>query len=405
MNERSELSTLILNDAQALQDELVSWRRALHRHPEVGFELPFTKEFVRQRLTEMGCAPAGCGRAGLVVVLGKPGGKTILLRGDMDALPIAEQADVDYRSETDGRMHACGHDMHTAMMLGAARLLKQYEDRLEGQVKLMYQPAEEIFGGAHDMVQSGVLEDPHVDAAMMLHVTTGIPLPGGCLMVPDGGTGSASSDEFRIVVKGKGGHGAMPNLSVDPINVMVHIHLALQELHARELAPGDFLVITPGMLRAGEASNVIPDTAEMMGTIRAADVKMAGFAKKRLVEIAGATASMFRATAEVTFAKHCPPMIADDAMSKAARTYLTELLGQAVLPLAPGQSKVGGGSEDFAFVSVEVPTIGVFLGAGDAAQGYAYPQHHPKAVFDDAVLCRGTAAYAYFALRWLQEHH
>lgn len=399
-----ELNTLFLNAAEELQDELVAWRRELHRHPELGFDLPFTKEFVRQKLTEMGCAPVECGKAGLVVVLGKPGGKTILLRGDMDALPIQEQADVDYRSETDGKMHACGHDMHTAMMLGAAKLLKKYEDKLEGQVKLMYQPAEEIISGAHDMVQNGVLENPHVDAAMMMHVMTGLPIPMGCFMIPDGGMGSASSDEFHIVVKGKGGHGAMPNLTVDPINVMAHIHIALQELHARELTPGDFLVITPGMLRAGDASNVIPDTAEMKGTIRTADVKVADFAKKRLKEIAEATASMFRATAEVTFAKNCPPMIADDAMSKAARKYLTEILGQAILPPVTAESKVGGGSEDFAFVSVEVPTIGVFLGAGDASKGYTYPQHHPKAVFNDTYLYRGTAAYAYFAMRWLQEN-
>lgn len=399
-----EFGTLFLNGARALQDELVAWRRALHRHPELGFDLPFTKEFVRQKLTEMGCEPMECGKAGLVVVLGKPGGKTVLLRGDMDALPIQEQADVEYRSETDGKMHACGHDLHTAMMLGAAKLLKQYEDRLEGQVKLMYQPAEEIISGAHDMVQNGVLENPHVDAAMMMHVMTGLPIPNGCFMIPNSGEGSASSDEFHIVVRGKGGHGAMPNLTVDPINVMAHIHLALQELHARELRPGDFLVITPGMLRAGEASNVIPDTAEMKGTIRTADVKVADFAKKRLKEIAEATALMFRAKAEVTFAKNCPPMIADGAMSAAARKYLTELLGQAVLPPMPAESRVGGGSEDFAFVSVETPTIGVFLSVGDANQGYAYPQHHPKAVFDDAFLYRGTAAYAYFALRWLQEN-
>lgn len=399
-----EWSKRIWGSAEAMQEQLVSWRRALHRRPEVGFELDATKEFVRKRLVEMGYEPAACGRAGLVVLLGRPGGRTVLLRADMDALPLEEQAEVAYRSETAGRMHACGHDLHTAMLLGAAQLLKQYEDELPGQVKLMFQPAEEIFGGAHDMVEHGVLERPHVDAAMMLHVLTGLPVPSGCFVVPEGGTGSASSDEFCILVKGKGGHGAMPERSIDPINVMAHIHLALQEIHARELAPGKFLVITPGMLRAGEASNVIPDRAEMKGTIRAADAETVAFAKRRICEIAEATARVFRAQAEVTFAKSCPPMIADDALSKAARTYLTELFGAAVLPPMPSENKVGGGSEDFAFVSAEVPAIAAYLGAGNSEEGYTYPPHHPKTAFDDSVLCRGTAAYAYFALRWLQEH-
>ena len=147
----------LLQSAQAIQDELAAWRRELHRHPELGFDLTFTKAFVKERLVEMGCEPQDCGKAGVVVLLGKPGGKTILLRGDMDALPIQEQADVPYKSEIPGQMHACGHDMHATMMLGAAKLLKQYEDKLEGQVKLMFQPAEEPLAGAQDMVENGVL--------------------------------------------------------------------------------------------------------------------------------------------------------------------------------------------------------------------------------------------------------
>ena len=395
---------VILGDAQELQEEMAAWRRELHKHPELGFDRVFRKEYVKKRLIEFGCEPQECGRAGLVAVLGKSGGKTVLLRGDMDALPVEEQADVPYRSQYEGRMHACGHDLHTAMLLGAAKILKQHEAELDGQVKLMYQPAEEIVSGAKDMVEDGLLETPHVDAALMIHVMTGVPIPNGCMMIPAGGTGSASSDEFHITVRGKGGHGAMPNLSVDPINAMAHIHLALQEINARELAPGEYLVITPGTFHAGHASNVIPDTAEMTGTIRTGDTKVAEFARQRMQEISQAVAQTFRAQAEVEYTSSCPPMIADAAMSDAARRYMNELMDDVVLPPVQGGSRIAGGSEDFAYVSAHVPTIALFLGAGDLNQGYIYPQHHPKAVFDDSVLYRGAAAYVYFAARWLQDN-
>jgi hippurate hydrolase len=398
-----ELRTQILAEAKAMEQEIVSWRRELHRHPEIAFDLSFTKAFVKEQLVKMGCEPKDCGRCGLVVLLGKPGKKTILLRGDMDALPIQEEADVPYASQTPGRMHACGHDMHAAMLLGAAKILKQHESELQGQVKLMYQPAEEIFGGSKDMIEAGVLENPHVDGAIMFHVTTGMPIPTGSIIIPEGGTGSASSDEFCITVKGKGGHGAMPHMSIDPINALAHIHIALQEIHSREIAPGDFLVITPGMVRAGDASNVIADSAQMWGTIRTGDEKMVAFAKERMAEICDSVAKAFRCTAEVTFDKSCPPMIADYDMSAKARKYLTELLPEAVLPPMTGGSKIAAGSEDFAFVSVKVPTVGLFISTG--IPGNSYGQHHPKAVFDDSVLYEGTAAYAYIAMRYLQDEN
>ncbi|WP_298069749.1 M20 family metallopeptidase [uncultured Mailhella sp.] len=399
-----DFRTEFLQSAQALQEELTAWRRDLHQHPELGFDLTYTKAFVKARLEEMGYQPKACGKAGLTVTAGKPAQKCVLIRGDMDALPIQEEADVPYRSQTPGQMHACGHDMHTAMMLGAAKLLKKYEDKLAGQVKLMFQPAEEIMAGSQDMIENGVLEG--VDAALMLHVMTGTPIPRGFIMIPEGGTGSASSDFFTITVKGKGGHGAMPQLSIDPITAAAHILLALQEIHARELTPGDFLVITPGIFQAGKAANVIPDTAVMQGTIRTGDVEMVAFAKKRIAEIAEATAKAFRTEAVVEFSGSCPPMIADNSMSDAARKYLTELMPQHILPPMTGNgNKIGGGSEDFAFVSVQVPTIGLFLSTGGTGDGCQYPQHHPKAVFDDSVLHLGAAAYSYFAIRWLADNN
>ena len=396
----------LLQEAKQLQPELLQCRRTIHRHPETGFDLHETKALVKRQLTEMGYTPQECGKCGLVALAGgKKKGRTILIRADMDALPIEEAAEVEYRSETPGRMHGCGHDMHTAMLLGAAKLLKAHEDELAGTVKLMFQPAEELFQGADDMIGAGVLENPHVDAAVMIHVVPGLPLPSGIVLVPGAGTGMASCQQYRIVVKGKGGHGAMPHVSVDPITAAAHIHLALQEINSRELGPDEFGVFTTGMFRAGDASNIIPDTAEMRGTIRTADLAVNEKIKTRIREIAQGVGGAMRTEVAVDFFDFCPPMLADDALSECGLGYMKELLGDGAMSMAAlGGPKVGGGSEDFAFVSCKVPTVGMFLSAGSPEEGYAYSQHHPKVTFDDSILYRGSAAYAYFAARWLEEH-
>ena len=398
----------LLETAKALEPQLQSWRRTLHRHPEVGFDLPQTKVLVKQALTEMGYEPQDCGKAGVIALAGgKKPGKTILLRGDMDALPIQEESGVDFASEVPGRMHGCGHDMHTAMMLGAAKLLKEHEDELEGTVKLEFQPAEEIFQGSPDMLANGLLENPHVDAAVMFHVVAGMPLPSGMVLVPGGGITMASCEQYHIVVHGKGGHGSMPEACIDPITAAAHIHIALQEINSRELDPHSFGVFTTGRFQAGAASNVIPDTAEMWGTIRTIDPenKVGQLIHKRMTEIAQGVAAAYRCTAEVEFSDYCPCMVVDHALADNALTYMTELLGQGAMDMSKiTGGKPGGGSEDFAFVSHEVPTVSMFIAAGNAKEGYTYGQHHPKVKFDDSILFAGSAAYSYFALRWLSEH-
>ena len=398
----------LLAEAEALQPQLQKWRRTIHRNPEIGFDLPKTRALVKQALTEMGYQPQDCGKAGILALAGgKRPGKTILLRGDMDALPIFEESGEVFASEIPGRMHGCGHDMHTAMMLGAARLLKAHEDELEGTVKLEFQPAEEIFQGSPDMLAHGLLEDPHVDAAVMFHVLGGMPLPLGEVLVPGGGITMASCEQYHIVVHGKGGHGSMPENCIDPITAAAHIHIALQEINARELSQNDFGVLTTGRFAAGAASNVIPDTAEMWGTIRTTDPENQSGAliKQRMTEIAQGVAAAFRCTAEVTFSDFCPCMVVDETLSRDAFGYLSEMLGQGVMDMtALTGGKPGGGSEDFAFVSHEVPTVSLFLACGGPAQGCRYSQHHPKVRFDDSVLYKGSAAYGYVAMRWLAEH-
>ena len=397
----------LLNEAKTLEPQLQTWRRTLHRHPEVGFDLPQTKALVKQALTAMGYAPQDCGKAGvLALVGGKKPGKTLLLRGDMDALPIQEQSGEEFSSEIPGRMHGCGHDMHTAMMLGAAKLLKAHEDEIEGTVKLEFQPAEEIFQGSPDMIANGLLEDPKVDAAVMFHVLAGMPLPAGTVLVPGGGITMASCEQYHITVHGKGGHGSMPEACIDPITAAAHIHIALQEINSRELDPNGFGVLTTGCFKAGAASNVIPDTAEMLGTIRTTDPdnKTGELIRKRMTEIAQGVATAFRCTAEVEFSDYCPCMVVDKALAADALIYMTDLLGQGAMDMTPiTGGKAGGGSEDFAFVSHEVPTVSMFISAGSSKDGYLYGQHHPKVRFDDSILFEGSAAYSYFALRWLSK--
>ena len=225
----------IMQEAAALQEEIKSHRLWLHTHAETGFDLTETKPYVKSALTEMGYAVHECGKAGLVTTVGKPGGKVLLLRADMDALPIAEEADVDFACKN-GRMHACGHDMHTAMLLGAAKILKAHESELDGMVKLMFQPAEEIFEGSKDMIASGVLENPRPDAALMIHVAAGMPLPAGTVVVSAPGVSAPAADYFTIRVHGKGCHGSAPQNGIDPLTAASHILIALQEIHARELS-------------------------------------------------------------------------------------------------------------------------------------------------------------------------
>ncbi len=400
-------TTALWEEAKALQPALQQIRRDLHRHPETGFDLVYTKALVKEKLTEMGYEPQELGKAGLIAIAGgKKSGKTILLRADMDALPIREEADVDYASETEGKMHGCGHDMHTAMLLGAARILKEHEEEIQGTVKLEFQPAEETFQGSPDMIRAGLLENPHVDAAMMLHVLAGMPMPSGMVLIPGGGITATSCEQYHITVKGKGGHGSTPHNAIDPITAAAHIHLALQEINSRELDGNDFGVFTTCRFEAGKTSNVIPDTAEMWGTIRTTDPdnRVGSFIKERILQISESVGAAFRCKTEVEFYDFCPCMIIDPSLSAAAMKHLGRLLGKGALDLsAISDGKAGGGSEDFAFVSHEVPTVSMFLTTGNSKEGYEYGQHHPKVKYDDSVLYVGSAVYAYMAISWLAD--
>lgn len=401
-----------LKEADQLNDWLIEHRRYLHTHPGTAFDIADTLDYVYQELSTMGYQPQKCGKAGIVAIAGgKKPGKVFLLRADMDALPIKEEADVDFAS-TNGNMHACGHDMHTTMLLGAAKLLKAHEDEIPGTIKLMFQPAEEIFEGSHDMITAGVLKNPNVDAALMIHVMAGLPVAPGTVISCDAGVSAPAADYFYIHVQGKGCHGSMPNNGVDPITVAAHIITGLQEIHARELDLSDEAVLTIGSIQGGKAANAIPDTVEMGGTIRTYDENVRSYIKNRICEISSGIASAFRASADVTFGSGCPTLVNDKDLSICTANYVKELLGPQKAFTAgqlnamsnSGKAPKSAGSEDFAYVSQEVPSIMFALAAGHPDEGYCYPQHHPKVKFDESVLPSGSAVYAYTALRWLEEH-
>lgn len=399
----------ILDEARALQDTLVAHRRTLHENPETSLNLPKTTAYVIGKLIEIGYDPKEICQSGVVAIAGgKKQGKTFMLRADMDALPIAEKTDLPFKSQN-GNMHACGHDMHTAMLLGAAKLLKEHEDEIDGCVKLMFQPAEETLLGAKSMIEAGVLGNPHVDSAMMLHVFTGLPVPAGLVIVPPAGVASAASDWFIISIQGKGGHGAMPQTTVDPLNILAHIHIALQAVNARELPPAEIAVLTIGEMHGGNAANVIPDTAYMTGTIRTFSNEAREFIKKRLAEISEGVAETYRGTAKVEYSNGCPSLINDKQMVEHIKEVAKAFLpAQQVLDaeaVAGGVLAKMSASEDFAFISECVPSVMVAITAGSTGEAYQYPQHHPKAQFNEDLLYIGAALYASTAMEWLKSNH
>lgn len=396
----------LLQAAEKEKEQLIAWRRQLHAHAETGFELPETIAYVEKELKTMGFVPKRCGRAGMIAELGNGNKDNIfLLRADMDALPVREQTGSSFAAEN-GNMHACGHDMHTAMLLGAAKLLKERENKLAGTVRLMFQPAEELLSGAKDMIENGVLESGTVTGAMMLHVMTGVEIPVGTAIVAVPGVSAPAADYFTIVVQGKGCHGSSPNLGIDPVNAAAHVVLALQEIQTRELSVVERAMLTVGSIQGGEAANVIPDCVVLKGTMRAYREDTREYLKERLVAVAEKTAEVFRASAEVTFPCGCPALKNDVALCGRVLEYAKDLLGERraldagelAKGAGAGRAEKTGGSEDFAYVSEKVPSVMVALAAGTPQNGCGYPLHHPQVMFEEEAMPSGSALLAYTAL-------
>ena len=390
----------LLEQAIAMKDEIISYRRTIHNNPEVGTELPKTKAYVMDKLREFGYEPKEICESGIVATIeGSKSGKTFLLRADMDALPMAEATGLDFKSNN-GSMHSCGHDMHTAMLLGAAKLLKQNQNEIEGTVKLVFQPDEEGFTGAKKMLAAGVLENPKVDAAMAMHVHSSTP---SNVVLCGLGTSIAGCNRFRIVVNGTGCHGAMPELGVDPINIAAHIYISLQEIIAREISATKPAVVTIGKFVGGEAPNIIPGEVVMEGTIRALDKEVGEFIFDRMKDIVESTAKMFRGEAKLIELSSVPPLTNDTELAKEVTSYVKDLVGEKAVCLFEGG---GMGSEDFASYSYEVPSVYLMLGAGTKQENplYGEPMHNEKVVFNEDILVTGAAMHTYCSIMWLKNN-
>lgn len=384
--------------ALQLMEDTIADRRYFHKNAEVGLNMPKARAYVMDKLRECGLDPKDCGH-GVTATVGK-GGKCILLRADMDALPMEEESGEFFACPTGTEAHTCGHDFHAAMLLTAAKMLKENEATLRGTVKFMFQPAEETFEGARDMIENGILEDPKVDAALAFHVTSG-KMPIGIYMYNSTGTFMASVDGFRITVTGKGAHGAYPHNSIDPINIAVHVYLALEALIARETDPSKMCVLTVGSFNAGSAPNIIPESAVLQGTIRTNDKESRKLLVRRMKEAAAKTAEVYGGTAEIEMLSEVPPLVCDPELTNEMASCIQAMGIPGAIPY-PGVS--ASASEDFASVADKVPSTFMHLSAGYLDERGIYPAHNPKVRFNEEVCPIGAAAYAHCATEWLKNH-
>ncbi len=380
------------------QEELIATRRDLHRHPEIAFEEVRTSGLVADRLRSIGLTPrTGIGGTGVTALLdGRKPGKRVLLRADMDALPVHELNDVPYRSTVDGKMHACGHDGHTAIALTTARVLKRLEPPEKGSILFLFQPAEEIADGAKKMIAEGVLRDPVVDAAFGLHLWS--VLDTGKIGVAPGPF-MAAADEFEILVTGKGCHGARPQEGRDPVLAAAHIVTALQQIAARLVDPLDSVVITVGSIHGGDAFNVIPGEVMLKGTARSFSEEVWDELPEQVSRIAEQTAAAFGCNAKATFDRSARPLINDPEMTALVREVATEAVGAENVVEFRNMA-----AEDFGEYLVHVPGCFFFVGARNERQGHVHPHHSPRFDLDEAALPLGVQLLAEIARRYLVQY-
>jgi len=378
------------------EDKIISWRHWLHRHPELGFQETETSAFIEKALREMENVEVWrpTKTSVLAVIHGKEPGKTVALRADIDALPIEEESEVDFRSETSGMMHACGHDTHTAMLLGAAEALSQMTDQFSGTIKLIFQHAEEISpGGAQEILQTGVLDD--VDCFYGSHIIA--PYPAGQIMVLSGPL-MAAHNAFYLTIQGRGSHGAMPERSIDPIMVGADIVLNINQIVARNVSPLENVVISFGKFSAGGAFNVIPDKAMLEGTVRTTTQEIRTYVESRIREVIEHICKAHGAEYELTYVQGYPAVINDEGYTEMAEKVATELFGAENCM----QATRSMGSEDFSYYQQKAPGTYVILGGGVPEDGCGYINHHPKFKVMENAFLNGTKMYVGFALEALK---
>ncbi|HLO48856.1 MAG TPA: M20 family metallopeptidase [Kamptonema sp.] len=378
-------------EIRALEPQLVEWRRHLHQRPELSFTENLTAEFVSKKLQEWGIThQVGIAKTGIVATIdsGKPG-LVLAIRADMDALPIQEENQVSYRSKHDGIMHACGHDGHTAIALGTAYYLANHREDFNGVVKIIFQPAEEGPGGAKPMIEAGVLKNPDVDAIIGLHLWNNLPL--GTLGVRSGPL-MAAVEIFECTIFGKGGHGAMPDQTVDSIVVTAQIVNALQTIVARNVNPIDSAVVTVGEFHAGNAHNVIADTAKISGTVRYFNPKYQeqNFFGKRVEQVISGTCQSHGASYDLNYYSLYPPVVNDPKIAELVRKVAHSVV-ETPAGVVPECQTMGG--EDMSFFLQSVPGCYFFLGSANPDKNLAYPHHHPRFDFDETALGMGVEMF------------
>lgn len=389
----------VWSQAQELLPWLSAVRRDFHQYPEFGMEEFRTQERIIRYLDEMGIPHKKCAGTGVVgLIEGARPGATVALRGDMDALPIEEANDTDYRSRISGKMHACGHDAHMTCLLGAAKIVNEHKQELSGNVKLLFQPAEETVGGALPMIREGALENPKVDAIFGLHVSP--ELPAGQIAVKYGQM-NAASDTLFITVHGENGHGAYPHKGRDAIVIAAHVITALQSIVSRNVDPREAAVITLGVIEGGTAGNILAQEVKLTGTIRTLDKQVRAMVKERVREVADLTARSLGGRAEVVLEEGYTALVNDRAMVDLVKRCGEELLGAR-------QVKVNDipnmGVEDFAFFAEEVPGAFYHLGVRNEETGFVYPVHHPRFDLDERSLVVGASLQAFNAMVFLREN-
>jgi len=392
----------IVNDAKKLQNDIVGWRRYLHQIPEIGLDLPKTSAYVQEKLKEMGIEyKTGFATSGIVgIIKGEKPGKVIGLRADMDALPIKEEADVPFIS-TNGNMHACGHDTHTAMLLGAAKILQENRDKIHGTIKLIFQPDEEGSYGAKTMIKDGVMENPKLDSVLGLHIGSIFTETEPGQIAIGYGRVMASFDKFNLKIKGQGCHGAMPNLGVDPVVMAAQVISALQTIVSREMKPTHPSVVTIGKIQGGTAYNIVPGSVEIEGTFRALDNDERQMIARRIEEIADGITKAMRGSYEYNITWGAPPVVNNAEFTKSFYETAKNVIGEENI-IEITEPSMGG--EDMAYYLLQVPGTFFFLGAANPKKGTVYPHHNSKFIIDEDVFWKGTALLAQGALDWLDQN-
>ncbi len=387
----------VLAMAKAIEPHIVNWRRTVHRYPEIGMDTPRTSAFIQGTLRSMGIEVSTAAGYGVVGTLKGSGKGTIALRADIDALSITEETGLPYASEVPGVMHACGHDAHVAIVLGAAKILSHFKGHLKGNVKFIFQPGEESSGGAQPMINDGVLENPRVDAIIGGHVGMLWPVESGQFGFKPGPL-MAAVDSFVATIRGKGGHGAKPNQCIDPVVIASQVVLSLQTIVSREINPTLPAVITVGKIEAGTRHNVIPQECVMHGTVRYFDKTLGDFIPKRIEEIITGVARAMRGDAVVNYRHGYRPLINDPDMTQFVKKAAVSVVGPENVADVHEPTMA---AEDMSYYLEKVPGTFVAIGTANKQKCADYPNHHPKFTVDEDVLHVASAVFAKACLDFL----